>query len=125
MSKSPSPLPSPAELRAELAALSHDARKIVGGLVVVMMREPGRVREREWLLETYTLLAAEALGLGDAEVERLEAFVRSERDATLNAAFGLFLRVAADLEGLGANPGAPPATLGQATVVALSYFEPV
>jgi len=89
-----------------------------------MMHSPERVREREWLLENYTLLAAEALGPRATVVAELQAFVRAERDAALNAAFRLFLRVAADLEGLASLPGAPPATLGQATVVALSYFEP-
>lgn len=111
-------IPEPADLRAELAGLSQTARKVVGGLVVVMMREPERVRDREWLLENYTLLSSEALGLGDDEVEQLKEFVRSERDAVLNATLRLFLRVARDLEGIGGQP-----TLGQATMVALSYFE--
>ena len=111
-------VPEPAILRAELASLSQEARKVVGGLVVVMMREPERVRDREWVLENYTLLASDALGLGNAEVAELQAFVQSERDGILNATMRLFLRVARDLEGLGGQP-----TLGQATMVALSYFE--
>jgi len=111
-------VPEPAALRAELARLSQEARKVVGGLVVVMMREPERVREREWVLENYTLLASDALGLDDAAVAELQEFVRAERDGVLNATMRLFLRVAQDLEGLGGEP-----TLGQATMVALSYFE--
>jgi hypothetical protein len=110
--------PEPAVLRAELAALGDEARKVVGGLVVVMMREPERVRDREWLLENYTLLASEALGLGDGRLDELQTFVLAQRDAVLNATMRLFLRVAADLSGLGGE-----STLGQATIIALSYFE--
>lgn len=111
----------PATVRAELAALGPAARKVAGGLVVVMMREPERVRDREWLLENLTLLSAKALDYGDAEQEALRAFVREERDAVLNATFRLFLRVAEDVKGLTA--GEATGTLGQATMIALSYFE--
>lgn len=161
---------APAKVRAELAALGPDARKIAGGLVVVMMREPDRVRDREWLLENFTLLSAKALELGDEDQAALQDFVRRERDAVLNATFRLFLRVAEDMRGLtgaavegpasGTGAGGPasgsgadgpangsgtdgpasgtdasgpasgpggsgPAsgTLGQATMIALSYFD--
>jgi hypothetical protein len=117
----PAPNLDPAVVRAELAALSHTGRKIAGGLVVVMMREPERVREREWLLENFTLLSAKALELGDANQAELQAYVRRERDAVLNATFRLFLRVAQDVHGL--NAGESTGTLGQATILALSYFE--
>ena len=101
--------------------MSHTGRKIAGGLVVVMMREPERVREREWLLENFTLLSAKALELGAANQTELQAYVRRERDAVLNATFRLFLRVAQDVHGL--NAGESTGTLGQATILALSYFE--
>lgn len=111
-------IPEPAALRAELARLSDTGRKVSGGLVVVMMREPQRAREREWLLENYTVLTAKALEADRLKDDELKALVRSERDVILNATMRLFLRVARDLEGLGGTP-----SLGQATVIALSYFE--
>jgi len=115
----------PARVRSELAALGADARKIAGGLVVVMMREPNRVRDREWLLENFTVLSAKALELGDEDQAELKAFVRRERDAVMNATFRLFLRVAEDMRGLtgGVAEGGASGTLGQATMVALSYFD--
>ena len=122
MTESQEPTVSPEDLRRQLRSLGPDTQKIVGGLVVIMMRDSERIREREWLLENFTVLAAKAKGLSEAQTQELQAFVQAERDGALNAAFALFLRVAADLEGLGKH-GDQPATLGQATVIALSYFE--
>lgn len=113
----------PARVRAELAALDATGQKVAGGLVVVMMREPERVRDREWLLENFTLLSAKALELSDADKDALQAYVRAERDAVLNATFRLFLRVAEDVRGLSGEAAEGAGTLGQATMIALSYFE--
>ena len=119
------PVPAPEAMRVELDRLDERERKVVGGLIVAMMREPDRVRDREWLLEAYAHIASQALEMGDAELDALRDWVRAHRDGCLNAAFRLFLRVARDLEGLEVvdEDGEPAAlTLGQATVQAMTYF---
>ena len=42
---------SPAGLRATLAAFDPRQQKIVGGVVAVMIENPERVRDREWMVE--------------------------------------------------------------------------
>ena len=119
------PVPSPEAMRAELDALSPECRKVVGALIVVMMREPDKVRDREWLMEAYAHIASQALEMGDEQLDVLQAWVRDNRDTCMNAAFRLFLRVARDLEGAEHvdEDGQPvELTLGQASVVAMTYF---
>jgi hypothetical protein len=121
----PGQIPTPEGLRAELDGLDQEERKVVGALIVVMMREPARVREREWLLEAYAHIASQALEMGDEQLEQLRDWVRTHRDRVLNASFRLFLRVAEDLRSAAYvdEDGEPaPPTLGQATVLAMTYF---
>ena len=104
-------------LRVDLMALPEAPRKIVAGLVVLMMKEPDKVRNREWLLEAYTHIAAQALEIGDEHLGKLQAIIQDERDRVLNLSFQLFLRVAEEARALGGTP-----TLAQASVMAMAYF---
>lgn len=118
-------VPEPEAMRAELDGLSADQRKVIGGMIVAMMREPDKLRDREWLLEAYSHIASQALEMGDERLEELREWVRANRETCLNASFRLFLRVARDLETreLTDEDGEPVAlTLGQATIVAMTYF---
>ena len=116
-SNQPSAVPSPKALRTQLMGLGEDERKVIAGMVVLMMKEPEKVRDREWILEAYTHISAQALEMGDERLEQLKELVRERRDLVLNASFGLFFRVAQDAAELGGTP-----TLAQATVMAMAYF---
>ena len=97
-------LPSPDEARVQLAGLSQRERKIVGGLFAVMVREPTKVRDREWLLGRLAQVAALSNDGGDPEsdpttdLEALQGYLAEHHDRLLGAAFLLFHRVAVDLE---------------------------
>jgi hypothetical protein len=119
-------IPDRPALRAALAALAPAAQKTAAGVIVLMMREPTRVRDREWLSEVFTRVAGRALGLAEkpsaAETEELRRFARRNHREVLNLCAALFVRVAEDL----VSSGTPPASadLAQATRIALGYFAP-
>lgn len=113
----PSAVPSPEALRTQLMGLGADERKVIAGMVVLMMKKPGKVRDREWLLEAYTHISAQALEMGDERLDQLKELVQERRDLVLNASFGLFFRVAQDAAEIGGTP-----TLAQASVMAMAYF---
>jgi len=94
--------PDPEHVRRTLAAFDERQRKIVGGLIAVMIRRSERVREREWICEQFTqlaLLTAEEddTASPDARAAALGRYVRANIDDVLNASYELFLRVAADM----------------------------
>lgn len=112
---------TPDDLRRRLAALDGRSRKVVSGLVAVMMRHPARVREREWMAEQ---LASVALLAGDGEADSardaphaLQAWLGGRADGLLEAAFLLFGRVGLDLA-----PRAGSLTPEDALAHALSYL---
>ena len=113
----PSSIPSPEDLKAQLMGLGEDERKVIAGMVVLMMKEPDKVRDREWLMEAYTHISAQALEMGDERLNELKALIQERRDLVLNASFALFFRVAQDAAQAGGTP-----TLAQATVMAMAYF---
>jgi hypothetical protein len=109
--------PDPDSLRHAITSLGDWPRKVVIGVVVLMMKEPQKIRDREWLLELYTHVAAQALEMGDERLGELQDLVREQRDEILNLCFQLFLRVAEDARQAGGTP-----TLAQASVMAMAYF---
>lgn len=116
--------PTPDEVAALVAPLDQRDRKVLGGLVVCMMREPQRVRDREWLSERFVELANVAQHGGDrdsiatdADVAAVAAYARARMTPVLNAAFALFLRTAADLQARGGVP-----TLAAAASVVRGYL---
>lgn len=104
-----------------MAALDPRSRKVVAGLVTVMMRHPARVREREWMAEQ---LASVALLAGDVEADSAQAaadalqdWLRGRSDGLLEAAFLLFGRAGLDLA-----PRARELTHAEAVAHALGYL---
>lgn len=112
---------APDDLRRRLAALDPRSRRVVAGLVAVMMRHPARVREREWMAEQ---LASVALLAGDVEADSaqsaatdLQHWLRGRSDGLLEAAFLLFGRAGLDLA-----PRAGSLTPDEALAHALGYL---
>ena len=112
---------SPDSVRRRLAALDERSRKVVAGLVTVMMRHPARVREREWMAEQ---LASVALLAGDAQADstqqaaaELQDWLRPRADGLLEATFQLFGRAGLDLA-----PRAATLTPAEALAHALNYL---
>jgi len=94
--------PTPVEVRAALAELGQRERKIVGGLVVVLMQHPDRARDREWVSEQLvhlTLYAGEFdASTGPEAVQALEAYLADHSARLFEAGYLLFRRVGADLQ---------------------------
>ena len=94
--------PSEEQVRQALAHLDPRQQKIVSGMLVVMIKNPTQVQDREWITEQLTeitLLTCEADG--DAEeisVQIIQDFLQNNTSELLNGAFLLFQRVAVELE---------------------------
>ena len=113
--------PSPTEVRQSLALLDARQHKLVGGVLAVMIKNPDRVRDREWITEQLThlyLLASDAEGDGPDGVVEAQRYLEANVNPILNASYQLFLRVAEDL--------APRAQAGftfeKAMEQAMAYF---
>lgn len=92
---------TPNDVKHALAKLDTRGQKIVGGLLAVMIKNPSRVREREWMAEQLTELTVLA---GDFEadaaheaVELVQQFLQANSEALVRAAFLLFQRVGLDM----------------------------
>ena len=110
-------------LRATLARLDERQRKIVGGVIAIMIENSERVREREWIAEQFTQVALLACGFEHVAGTQeggtlLQDYVRENIDPLLNTCYELFQSVGADL--------APRASEGlsrqDAVTHALSYL---
>ena len=93
--------PTPDDVRGALAGLDEHQQKIVIGLLSVMINEPQRVREREWMAERLTELT---LLTGEFEadtpqggVQAVEAYLLEHSGDLLRASVLLFQRVGLDL----------------------------
>lgn len=93
--------PSPESTRAALRELDARGRKIAIGLFSVMITEPMRVKDREWMSQKLTEVTLLAGGLEadapDATVRAVQESVREHAPQLLRAAFTLFQRVGLDL----------------------------
>lgn len=117
--------PDPAEIRKSIAALDPTEKKVLGGMIVVMIRNAPRVKDREWVAENFTRLSVGALGLDeegevDSDVQAVEAFVERSINPVLNVAFPLFAQVATDMQ---AQSGTGQFSLESACAQALTYFD--
>jgi len=110
-------------LRATLASFDERQKKIVGGVIAVMIENSGRVKEREWITEQFTQIAMLSSDLEQVEsvdrgVDVIQVYVRTNIDPILSACYRLFQVVAEDL--------APRASEGlsreDAVAHALGYF---
>jgi hypothetical protein len=93
--------PTPDEVRHTLAPFDARHQKIVAGLLAVMMRQPQRVREREWMAEQLievTLFAGEfEADSPEAGVRVVQDFLHAHAEELMSASLLLFQRVALDL----------------------------
>ena len=79
-------------------------RRVLGGLVAVMIAEPGRTRDTEWMAEQLVRLAVVAHGFAEngdaatpAHVATIQDYARSRRPDIVAVALQLFVRTADDL----------------------------
>ncbi|MCA8981164.1 MAG: hypothetical protein H6831_00590 [Planctomycetes bacterium] len=112
-----------AALRATLAGFDQRQKKIVGGILAVMIENPDAVRNREWISEQFAqiaLLSADFEHLEDVTqgVAEVQAYVQANAEAILSACFQLFQFTAEDL----APRVADGLTKQDALVHALGYF---
>ncbi len=112
-------------LRATLSTFDERQKKIVGGVLAVMIENPDRVREKEWISEQFTqvvLLACdfEDVGSVDEGVGRIQAYAQEHIDTLLSACFQLFAVTAEDV----APRVAEGLTRDEALAHAMGYFAP-
>jgi len=113
-----------ADLREVLAAFDDRQKKIVGGVVTVMIGNPHRVRDREWISEQFTHVTLLASGFEDVSsaqdgLEQIQGYVQDNITPILNACYRLFQCVAADIAAGGA---AQDMDRADAVEVALGYL---
>lgn len=117
------------QLRAQLAACDERRKKIIGGVLAVMFKNPERVREREWISEQFLQVAllagdweqdggGQELGSADQAVGLAQDYARANIDPILNACFALFACVGEDLR----ERAPDERTQESAMLQALSYF---
>jgi len=119
-------LPTGEELRSRIRALDPVEKKVLGGLIVLMIRNHHRVKDSEWIYESLVHLSVPALGLEqegvvDEDVGRVQEFVQASARQLLGIAGPLFAVVAEDMRekmAQGEDYG-----LGDACARALDYFE--
>lgn len=114
--------PTPESVREALDGFGPREQKILIGLFTVMVREPARVREREWIVEQLAELVLVTGEFEDTTPEEglvvVRDFLTAHSDDLLNAAFLLFQRVGEDL----APRAAEGFGLEDAVQRALEYF---
>jgi len=91
------------ELDAALDGLDATQRKILGGLVVTMIKHHDRIREREWFAEQFASAVALATELEDTSstfegIERVQSYAQQHFAHLGGVAFGIFTRVAAEMQ---------------------------
>lgn len=116
--------PSPADVRDALSPLDARGKKIVLGLLTVMIKNADQVRDREWMAEQLThltLLAGdfEADSAQDA-VAAVQTYLHENGEGLMTKALLLFQRVGMDM--------APKAQAGftfeEALQQGMTYFAP-
>jgi len=101
-------VPSADDVRALVRPLDQLDRKVLGGLLALLMTEPARIRDREWVAQQFVQLAVVAHGFDGGEdavssddVELVQLYAERRMPAILPAMFALFVRVADDLRARG------------------------
>lgn len=117
-------LPGPDQIRAAIALLNTVEKKVLGGMIVLMIQNHARIKDQEWVAENFTRLSVGALGLEqerevDADIEEVSKFIETSMGPVLNAAFPLFAQVATDMQ---VKTGSQGFTLEAACTQALTYF---
>lgn len=116
-------LPDRETLRSEIAGFDARQQKVAAAMTLVLIREPGQIRDREWIAEQLTHLTAKAHGFEDdpdpEQLEGLRTWILENRDSVLNAAFAVFAHAAQEIQEQGAGQ---ELTFAAASRVALGYF---
>lgn len=93
--------PTPEEVRSALADLDPQREKMVAGLFALMVKNPDRVREREWVAEQLTqvvLMAGEfPADTPQDGVRAVQEYLAQNAEALVRATLLLFQRVGLDL----------------------------
>jgi hypothetical protein len=99
-------VPTQDEVRQQIQPLDELDRKVLGGMVALLMSEPKRLRDREWVAQQFVQVAVVAHGFAgegdDAstdDVERVRLYANLRMSVILDATLALFVRVAEDLRG--------------------------
>jgi len=114
------------ELRARIRAFDPTEKKVLGGLIVLMIRNHHRIKDTEWIFESLARLSVPALGLDqegevDEDLDTVQEFVQRSSRQLLNVAFPLFVAVAGDMRQKMAD--GESYALDDACARALDYFE--
>ncbi len=116
-------IPTPEQVRDLVQPLDELDHKVLGGLVALMIAEPTKVRDPEWMSERFVQVTVVALGAGDNEasatdqdVERVREYATRRMPDLMLAAAWLFVRTAEDLR------GRPGYTFDDARAVVRSYL---
>ncbi len=75
-------LPTRDQLRSQIRALDSIEKKVLGGLIVLMIRNHDRVKDSEWIYESLVRLSVPALNLDqegevDEDMDRVQGFVQA------------------------------------------------
>lgn len=93
--------PSPSDVRRALADFDSRKLKIVAGLLTVLMKNPERAREREWVSEQLTQLTLLAGEFGadtpQDGVQAVQSYLQANSEELVCATFLLFQRVGLDM----------------------------
>ena len=96
--------PTAVEVRELLRPLDELDRRVLGGLVAMLIAEPARCRDREGLAQCFVQLAvvassddADPAQATSEDVERIRRYAEARHRPVVNAALALFLRIAEDL----------------------------
>jgi hypothetical protein len=89
-------------LRDTLEGFDETQKKIVGGLIAIMIENPDQIREREWIAEQFTQVTLLAVNFEDdlgleQGMWKVQEYVRENVNPLLNACYLLFQVVGEDL----------------------------
>jgi hypothetical protein len=121
-------LPSACEVRELIRPLDELDRKVLGGLVAVLMVDPQRLRDQEWLAQQFVQVAIVAHGFVDGgddgeahasscDVALVQLYARLRMQPVVMVAMALFVRTAEDLRLMATQP-----TLSGAQALVRSYL---
>ena len=102
-------IPTPEQIHQRIGALDDRGRRIVGSLTVLLISEPQRARDQEWLAERFTQLTVVGHGFDEEspsedEVAVVERYVRAHIGEHVGLSLAVFVRIAEDLKDAGGEP---------------------
>ena len=89
-------------LRDTLERFDETQKKIVGGLIAVMIENPNLIRDREWIAEQFTQVTLLAVDIEkepgpEQGMRKVQSYVQENVNPLLNACYLLFQVVGEDL----------------------------